>query len=169
MAENIEIKARVNDWEGMREKAESICDGPGEVLEQEDTFFDVKQGRLKLRVFSDGKGELIYYERPDIAGPKRSLYQIVPVKDPVKIKEMFGNMLGIRGVVRKTRTAFLKDNVRIHLDDVEGLGKFVEIEVVLGDGNMANEGERILREYLNRLEIHGDSLIETAYIDLIST
>ena len=169
MAENIEIKARVRDWEGLRKKVETICDGSGEVLEQEDTFFEVQQGRLKLRVFGDGKGELIYYEREDIAGPKRSVYQIIPVKDASKIKALFGKELGIHGVVRKTRTVFLKNNVRIHLDDVDGLGKFVEIEVVMGDGNMANEGERIVRKYLNRLEIHDDSLIKTAYIDLIST
>jgi len=166
MPENIEIKARVRDWESLKRKAEEICGSPAEVLKQEDNFFETKQGRLKLRVFSDDKGELIYYQREDIPGPKRSDYQIVPIKNPVKVKALFSKTLGIRGTVIKSRTVYKKENVRIHLDEVEGLGRFVEIEVVLLSCHDRLHGEKSAKQFMKKLGIKETDLRETSYIDM---
>jgi predicted adenylyl cyclase CyaB len=167
MPENIEIKARVRDWESLKKKAEEICGTPAEVLQQEDTFFEVKQNRLKLRVFSDHQAELIYYRKEDIPGPKRSDYQIVPIKHPAKVKAMLSQALGIRGTVIKSRTVFKKENVRIHLDEVEGLGRFVEIEVVLGSNHDRLHGEKSATQFMEKLGITETDLLEKSYIDML--
>ena len=167
MPENIEIKARVRDWESLKKKAEEICGSPAEVLKQEDTFFEVKQCRLKLRVFSGDKGELIYYRKEDIPGPKRSDYQIVPLKHPAKVKVMLSQALGIRGTVIKSRTVYKKENVRIHLDEVEGLGRFVEIEVVLLSSHDRLQGEKSAKQFMKKLGIKEIDLLEKSYIDML--
>jgi len=167
MPENIEIKARVRDWESLKKKAEEICGSPAEVLKQEDTFFETKPRRLKLRVFSDDKGELIYYRKEDIPGPKRSDYQIVPIKSPAKVKAMLSKALGIRGTVIKSRTVYKKENVRIHLDEVEGLGRFVEIEVVLLSCHDRLQGEKSAKQFVEKLGIKETDLLEKSYIDML--
>jgi adenylate cyclase class IV len=81
MPRNVEIKARVRDLEAVRQRAEALSDAPAVVLEQEDTFFSAPEGRLKMRVFPDGKGELIAYRRPDVTGPKTSISEdLIPQK-----------------------------------------------------------------------------------------
>jgi len=78
MARNIEIKARVESIELMRSKVVALADqGPSEIV-QDDIFFDCPNGRLKLRIFSESDGQLIFYQRPDVAGPKESFYLISP-------------------------------------------------------------------------------------------
>jgi adenylate cyclase class IV len=72
MPRNVEIKARVRDPDSVRARAQEPANAPAVVLEQEDAFFWGPEGRLKLRVFPDGKGELIAYRRPDVTGPKTS-------------------------------------------------------------------------------------------------
>lgn len=87
MAANIEIKARVNDFEALKARAASISDKPLEIIPQEDTFFNTEKGRLKLRVLAPDLGVLIYYERPDQDGPKRSDYHLAETHDPESLKE----------------------------------------------------------------------------------
>jgi adenylate cyclase len=131
MALNIEIKARVRDFEGACAAAEELSDTPCEIIEQEDTFFPVPQGRLKLRTLAPDSGQLIYYERPDTSGPKASHYIIAATPEPHDLETLLAAALGVRGVVRKTRRLYLVGPTRIHLDRVEGLGAFLELEVVL--------------------------------------
>ena len=167
MAANVEIKARVSDFDALRRRAEEISDGPVDRIEQEDIFFNTTQGRFKLRVFSEERGELIYYERADQAGPKHSQYFISRTNEPRKLTIVLESALGIRGIVRKRRWLYWVGNTRLHLDIVEGLGAFVELEVVLSTGQRIEEGEAIATSLMERLGISKGDLIEGAYIDLL--
>lgn len=167
MATNIEIKARVRDMSALRAIAERLSDVPCTVLLQEDTFFHVPRGRLKLRVLRPDRGQLIYYERADAAGPKLSEYFVVPTADPAALKEVLARCLGIRGVVRKRRSLYWMGNTRVHLDEVEGLGSFLELEVLLGSGQSHDEGQAVARELMAKLGIEQSDLIEGAYMDLL--
>jgi predicted adenylyl cyclase CyaB len=167
MPTNIEIKARVNDFSELRQRAEEISDTPIQVIPQEDTFFHCPKGRLKLRLLKPDYAQLVFYERPDQDGPKRSNYHIYETHDPAGLKITLGLALGVRGVVRKTRFLYLAGQTRIHLDDVEGLGHFMELEVVLRDGQSVAEGQSIAEDLMARLGIRKEDLLEGAYMDLL--
>jgi len=167
MPRNVELKARAGDPKRVRLLVERMCDGPPRIIAQEDTFFNVPQGRLKLRVFADGRGELIFYERDDSSGPKQSDYVVFPTDDPSGLKAVLEAALGVRAVVRKKRTLYMAGQTRIHLDQVDGLGCFLELEVVLAPGQSAEDGRRIAEALLERLKIGGDALVDCAYVDLL--
>jgi predicted adenylyl cyclase CyaB len=167
MPTNIEIKARVSDMVGLQARAEAISDTPVRVIPQEDTFFHTPKGRLKLRQLQPDQAQLVYYERPDQDGPKRSNYHIFETNDPQGLKTALRMALGVRGVVRKTRYLYLAGQTRIHLDDVEGLGQFMELEVVLREGQSDAEGQAVAEDLMARLGIHKEDLLEGAYMDLL--
>ena len=167
MATNIEIKARVDDFEDLKARAQSLSDQPLKILPQEDTFFNTPKGRLKLRIQTPHQGQLIYYERPDQDGPKRSDYYLAETNNPENLKQTLSLALGVRGVVRKTRYLYMAGQTRIHLDDVEGLGYFMELEVVMRTGQNDAEGQAIAEDLMRRLGVREEALLEGAYMDLI--
>lgn len=167
MPANIEIKAHARNFDEIRRRAEALSDQPMQVLPQEDTFFHTAQGRLKLRILSANHGQLIYYTRPDREGPKRSDYHISLTSDPANLKRVLELAYGIRGVVRKTRYLYLVGQTRVHLDDVEGLGQFMELEVVLREGQSDADGQAIAEELMARLGVERGDLVEGAYMDLL--
>jgi adenylate cyclase class IV len=167
MPRNIEIKARVPELDVLRAAVVALVSHPGETLEQEDTFFAVPNGRLKVRRFSDGTGELISYHRADQRGPKESVYTRCPYQNARALSETLGEVLPVRGVVTKRREVFLVGRTRIHLDQVHLLGCFVEFEVVLSERESAEDGERVARELLHTLHISTTRLVAEAYIDLL--
>ena len=164
---NIEIKARVRDFPELKRRAEAISNSPLEVIPQEDTFFVTSKGQLKLRVLAPDRAQLVYYERPDQDGPKRSDYFIFNTNDPKNLKTTLSLALGIRGVVKKTRYLYMVGPTRVHLDDVEGLGQFMELEVVLRDGQSDAEGQAIANDLMKKFGIGPTDLIEGAYMDLL--
>lgn len=167
MPSNIEIKARARDFEEIRRRAESLSDTPVEVIPQEDIFFNTEKGRLKLRVLAPNLGQLIHYTRLDQEGPKRSEYHIYETADPENLSRVLELAYGIRGVVKKTRYLYLVDQTRVHLDDVEGLGQFMELEVVMGEGQSNAEGQAIAEDLMSRLGVERGDLLEGAYMDLL--
>lgn len=167
MPANIEIKARARDFADIKARAEELSDLPVEVIPQEDIFFNVPHGRLKLRVLAPDRGQLIYYTRPDQEGPKRSDYHIAYTTDPENLKRVLELAYGIRGVVKKTRYLYLIGQTRVHLDDVEGLGQFMELEVVLGEGQGNAEGQAIAEGLMASLGVERGDLLEGAYMDLL--
>jgi predicted adenylyl cyclase CyaB len=169
LARNIEIKARIqsDEFGTIRERALGLAPGPPEVLYQTDTFFNIPKGRLKLRESGDGTAELIFYERPDQVDPKPSSYTRSPSLSPKSLYEALNGALGIRGVVKKRREVFLVGHTRIHLDEVEALGTFLELEVVLREDQSDPDGEVIAQQLLRELGVRVDCLIATAYIDLL--
>ena len=168
MPRNVEIKARIESVDLLIPKVAAIADeGPTEIS-QNDTFFTCPNGRLKLRAFSEREGELIFYQRPDAPGPKESSYLIAPTSSPRELREVLSRAYGIVGRVRKQRTLFVAGRTRIHLDRVEELGEFLELEVVLADGEATNEGVKTAHELLGKLEISSEHLVQGAYVDLIA-
>ena len=137
MRSNLEIKARGGDWD----KARALATERVGFDEQTDTYFRTAVGRLKLRESSRSGGQLIPYFRPDDDGPRRSDYQVLPVEDAPALRAMLAEMLGVHAVVRKRREILLHENVRIHLDEVEGLGRFLELEAVF-DGSPEQEARQ---------------------------
>lgn len=166
MARNIEIKARVASIETLLPIAIALADHGPEPIAQDDTFFACASGRLKLRTFADGHGELIAYERPDAAGPMTSDYIITPVDDPDALRDTLTRALGVTGRVVKQRTLLLVGRTRVHLDRVEGLGEFLELEVVLRDGEDAAHGVAEAQGLLERLQVDASQLVCGAYVDL---
>src|SRR5205807_9335533 len=121
-------------------RVEALADhGPVEIA-QDDMFFACRRGRLKLRVFSSSAGELIFYQRPDQAGPKESSFVVTPTASPDSLREALSRAYGEAGRVRKHRTLYLVGRTRIHLDRVDDLGEFLELEVVLSEDEPADAG-----------------------------
>lgn len=167
MARNIEIKARAGNFKEQLRIAADLSSQVPELINQVDTFFNVPRGRLKLREFGDGNGELIYYDRPDSPGPKQSTYVLSGTAEPDSLKRALDSATGIRAVVKKKRTLFLSGQTRVHFDEVEGLGCFIELEVVLMPGQEISEGEAVARELMLKLGIQQSDLVAGAYVDLL--
>ena len=164
---NIEIKAKQNSPAAQNALARALADGAPETLNQVDTFFNALSGRLKLREFGDGNGELIAYLRPDTTEPTCSKYSIYRTSTPEDLKETLEQSLGVMGVVTKTRQLLMFEQTRIHLDEVEGLGHFVELEVVLRPDQPEDEGTVIARDLMQKLQIREEDLTASAYIDML--
>lgn len=169
MARNVEIKARLDSGglDALRPRARALADGAEQRIEQDDTFFHCVRGRLKLRDFGDGRGELIAYQRADTEGPKLSDYVRAPTSDSAALREALARAHGVIGRVRKTRWLLMSGQTRIHLDRVDGLGDFMELEVVLRDGQSVAEGEAIAQALLARLGVCDDQRLAGAYLDLL--
>ncbi len=167
MPANVEIKARVHDPEGFHTRAREAADHPEQIIRQKDTFFRATHGRLKLREFGDGTGELIRYSRPDATGPKVSDYAIYRTGDPGALAGTLAGSLGLLGVVEKTRTLLLAGRTRIHLDQVKDLGWFMELEVVLAEGEDPAVGEAEAHDLMARLGVAPEDLVQGAYLDLL--
>jgi len=167
MPRNIEIKARIPRIDALLPKAAALADrGPVEIA-QDDTFFRCESGRLKLRTLSPSAGELIFYRRADRQGPKESFYHLTPTSEPDRLRETLSLACGQIGRVQKTRTLLLVGRTRIHLDRVEGLGDFLELEVVLEDGEPLEAGMQEAHDIMARLGVASSQLIEGAYLDLL--
>lgn len=165
MPSNVEIKANAGDWDRQVAIARVLADKTEELI-QEDTFFNCPEGRLKLREIKGGESYLIFYLRSDLKGPKNSVYYPSAVKDPASMKALLGAAFGLGGIVKKNRTLFLSGATRIHFDEVEGLGRFIELEVCLRDGKSPAEGAAIAKTFMARLAIGEKDLLDRAYADM---
>jgi predicted adenylyl cyclase CyaB len=165
--ENIEIKSRYSSLSRARAIAVDLGARQAGVISQTDTYFHAPNGRLKLRQEDPGVDQLIFYVRPDKATAKLSRYQTVPLVDSAATLELLAAALGIRGRVRKRRELWRLDNVRIHLDEVEELGTFVEFEVMVSE----RDGEALCRGRADVLiaafAIDDAALISGSYVDLL--
>eukprot|EP00057_Strongylocentrotus_purpuratus_P023642 XP_011678116.1 PREDICTED: uncharacterized protein LOC586260 [Strongylocentrotus purpuratus] len=170
---NVEIKARLQDPDRLRALAKKLADEQEmDVMKQVDTFFNCKEGRLKLREIVNRPSrpsKLIAYIRLDQDGPKQSKYSITEVDDPESLKQTLGMACGVRGVVKKTRTLMMIGQTRLHIDEVEGLGNFMELEVVLEEHQTQEEGQDIAQDLMKQLSIDQSDLISGAYMDLLES
>jgi predicted adenylyl cyclase CyaB len=165
---NVELKGRLSNLaEAERIARETGGRGPVRLL-QTDTYFGSHHGRLKLRQIrgDESRAELIFYERGDVAGVRGSDYLISPVRDPESLKQALAAALGVRRVVEKTRTLYLLGNVRIHLDDVVGLGTFLELEAVLDGSVEEGEGEAVVGRLAAQFGIRETDTLAGSYVDL---
>ena len=167
LARNVEIKARLASYQTQFDLAKTLCGSGGEPIHQVDFFFNCDRGRLKLRLFDDDHGELIFYRRGDQTGPKLSDYVLARTDQPTSLREALGRAYGEYATIEKERTLFLCGRTRIHLDRVRDLGDFLELEVVLEDGEDVSAGEREAAELMEKLAVGKETLIECAYVDLM--
>ncbi len=162
---NLELKASIPSPEKARAAA-TRCGAHYEgILLQEDTYFSVPHGRLKLREIAGQGAELIFYERPEVTSERWSTYSRQVIAEPALMKAQLSSALGVRVVVRKKRTLYLLGATRIHIDDVEGLGTFLEFEVPVTDEQDASEQMQQLREQFGVTE---GAIFKASYSDLIS-
>jgi predicted adenylyl cyclase CyaB len=164
---NIEIKAKSHGLDRIRDILKSKNADFKGIDHQVDTYFKVNSGRLKLRE-GNIENHLIYYEREDKGGPKKSLVVLYKYNPDQNLKEILTRSLGVLAVVNKHREIYFIDNVKFHLDKVKGLGNFVEIEAIDEDGSIGSEKlHEQCKHYLKLLNISKEDLLENSYSDLI--
>ena len=165
---NIELKARCPDLPAAANAARGIGARDHGLLIQTDTYFRVPNGRLKLRETAGKPAELIWYVRPNETSFRRSDYYVLPIPEPLATKAALSASLGVRGVVAKRRELLLWHNVRIHLDQVDRLGSFIEFEAVVG-GDDADEAtsHRRLTELAQAIDVRDEDRIAVSYSDLL--
>ena len=164
---NIEIKAHCSNKENIRKILKGKNADFKGIDRQTDTYFIVKKGRLKLR---EGNIEncLIHYDREDISGPKKSDVSLFPIQKKSSLKQMLLNSFEMLVKVEKTREIYFIDNLKFHLDTVENLGNFIEIEAIDKNGEIgAKTLLKQCQEYLNLFKIKEQDLIENSYSDMI--
>jgi predicted adenylyl cyclase CyaB len=165
---NVEVKIRRTDGDDLpRVLRDSLGARDAGILEQQDVFFRVPRGRLKLRLQPQRTSQLIFYERTDEASLRTSDYRIVPCDEPEALRSLLAQALGEIGTVRKRRHLFLLDNVRFHLDEVDGLGSFLEIEAVLDPSHGERACFDAAKLLLQRLGLDRCLMESRAYIDLL--
>lgn len=167
MAKNVEIKARAYHFNAQQQLAAALSDSAVETLLQQDIFFNTADGHLKLRIFDEHNGQLIYYQRGHDAGPNISDYDISETSSPHSLKAVLQRAYGIQAQVNKQRDLYLSGRTRIHFDRVEGLGHFIELEVVLNKGESLQDGEQEAQQLMHALNIEQEDLIDVAYVDLL--
>ncbi len=163
---NVEIKSHCYDTTFIRNYLVSMNADFKGIDEQTDTYFYVPNGRLKLRE-GNIENNLIYYTRADQAGPKNSHFKLIKVEDAEGLKEALADAIGVKVIVTKKREIFYIKNVKFHLDEVQGLGSFVEIEAgnILADLSQ-EELKRQCDFYMNAFGIKEEDLIDVSYSDM---
>ncbi len=165
---NLEAKFRLEDLDAACATALALGYAPSANFIQHDTFFAVAHGKLKLRE-QPPDAWLIHYARSRESALMLSRYEIVPIAAPGRTRAMLERALGIIAEVHKSRTLLMRDNVRLHLDRVEGLGDFGEIEAVLDDSAESAEQDAAhaaVEELLDALRIEATELIDVSYFEL---
>jgi homotetrameric cytidine deaminase len=165
MAENVELKARLRDPTATIAAALALGASDEGVLVQRDTYYRAATGRLKLRETGGAGGELIAYDRVD--GADATLSRYVRSTADATLGEALTQALGIRIVVAKRRRLLIQENVRIHIDEVDGLGSFLEFEAVLGPDDSRPDAEAKVARLQRELHIPEADLIAVGYADLL--
>jgi predicted adenylyl cyclase CyaB len=164
---NLEMKARCPDLDIAARRAQAFGARFAGGERQADTYFHVPHGRLKLREIEEQLAVLIWYDRADQPSSKSSQYYLVPIPDPGPLKAALTAALGVRGVVEKRREIWLYQNVRIHLDQVAGLGCFLEFEAVLTDETDTPTAQAILDRLGASLGVQAADCLAGSYADLL--
>jgi predicted adenylyl cyclase CyaB len=166
--QNIEIKAPARDVAALVARIETLGAVRQWSRRQRDVFFRVPEGYLKLRIEEGRPGELIAYVRAPGNEPRPSDYDIAPVEDAGKTERVLARSLGVRGTVEKTRTLYLWRHTRIHLDQVEGLGDFMELETVV-DGISAEAARAEAGAVIDALALDPATFLDRPYLELLET
>ncbi len=162
---NIECKARDPDPERSLEVCRNLgAEDHGEIL-QRDTYFEVTNGGLKLREERPGEPHLIQFERANEPQQRESRYRIIAVDDGPMLSAALAAAIGVRVIVAKRRRLFLWRDVRIHLDEVEGLGRFIELEAVAPPDSDLTREHRLIAELREVLEITDERLVAVGYAE----
>lgn len=164
---NVELKARLAGLDAARQIARQLPARDAGLLDQIDTYFCARRGRLKLRVINQESAELIWYFRPDCEDAATSRYTLVPVPKWDLMRDTLAGALGVDCQVKKRRELFLWENVRIHLDQVDGLGSFLEFEAVMSVGGEERQEQEKVQFLRQQFHISDADLVAVSYSDLI--
>lgn len=164
---NIEIKAKVTNLEYARGVAYRLKTDYLGFLHQIDTYYNTKDGRLKFREINDKEFQLIPYKKDYSSGPMRSLYSVLPTDEPKVVKELLDQLLGTLFVIDKRREVFLVGNVRVHLDEVKGLGQFLEFEAVYSEDTAEAKAVEVqkVQELMQEFGVDRADLMDRSYVD----
>ncbi|XP_062141731.1 uncharacterized protein LOC133849575 [Drosophila sulfurigaster albostrigata] len=171
---NVEIKARVpggpEEFERRLDVAKKLSGAAGELIMQRDVFFNSPQGgRLKLRYLqAPARSQLVYYDRPDVAGPKLSKFNKIEVDEPAVLEKILSQSNGTLGVLVKRRMLFLHEQTRIHMDDVHDLGHYMEFEVCLEPEQTLEQGQAIAEVLCKTFGILESDLMTGSYFDALN-
>lgn len=165
----IEIKAKCNNPQFIEEKLKELNADFKGVDHQIDTYFNVPNGRLKLRQ-GNIENHLIFYHRANQAGPKQSDVMLYPSPNSEMLGEILSAAIGSKVIVDKKRQIYFIGNVKFHIDEVKGLGNFMEIEAIDRDGSISVEKlNEQCTYYMDLLRVKTEDLIENSYSDLLDT
>ncbi|MGA3286401.1 MAG: class IV adenylate cyclase [Bacteroidota bacterium] len=165
MPQNLELKARISSMSEAVRAARSLHMCSKGILHQRDVYYNVPHGRLKLRIINTCAAELIYYNRPDKKGHRYSDYCVLPVSNPKLTNALCTAAFSQKVVVEKKRRLYLYKNARIHLDDVRGLGAFIEFEVLVKYGK--RQAQTLLKFLSAQFEIKRSATVAVSYSDLL--
>lgn len=165
---NIELKIRMDNFKKVifllhKIKAFDI----GEII-QCDTYYNHSDGRLKIREINNRDAEVIFYQRPDIEKSKISKYEITPIifSQLDNFKNDLKSKYGEEVVVFKKRQLWIYKNTRIHLDSVDYLGNFLELETIVGDRKI-QKAMREHKDIIDLLKLSEYEKINTSYSNLL--
>jgi|WetSurMetagenome_2_1015567.scaffolds.fasta_scaffold114318_2 adenylate cyclase class IV len=165
MPQNLELKARISSISDAIHTARSLRMRFKGILRQRDIYYCVPHGRLKLRVINTHKAEMIYYDRSNKKGRRYSNYYILPIYNPKLANELYTAALSQKVVVDKRRLLFLYKNARIHIDNVHGLGAFIEFEVLVKYGK--SQAQLLMKLLSEHFKIKRLATIAASYSDLL--
>ncbi len=165
MPTNLELKARCEHNKKLSAGIQRLNARDGGILMQTDTYFHFRPGRLKLREIKGSRAELILYRRPNKAQNRFSNFRRIPVRDPRSLKRILAASIGVRTVVRKKRRLYLFRNARIHIDNVEKLGTFIEFEVMVTKGR--RQAKNLLSFLGTIFDVKPRSVLVSSYSDMM--
>jgi adenylate cyclase class 2 len=165
----VELKAKADSLEPLREKLESLKAEYIGTFRQVDTYYEVPQGRLKLRETEGAnKAQLIYYERPDVQGPKQTQVCIIELRKPQFMKLFLSKVLRIKTVVDKQRAIYRFEGTQVHLDMVQNLGTYVEFErPAENTPEAAQKAHETLERLMRTFGVEPEALRKGSYSDLL--
>ncbi len=165
MRTNLELKAKYRSAAAARSVSLRLGAKRKGILRQVDTYFRVRNGRLKLRQINGNQYELIYYHRKDRKGTRYSDFFVVPLNSVRPMMDVCKEIFGVLVVVRKRRDLFVYENARIHIDSVKGLGSFIEFEVIVNRGR--RQAEKLMSFLITEFVIGMKDMIAGSYSDML--
>jgi predicted adenylyl cyclase CyaB len=167
MRQNYEIKTRIKSTDRTRKLAESYFLGKKFLHyteHQEDIYYRVRKGRLKLRIVNSSCGTLIFYNRSSRTGKRISDYLLSPAPEPAELRMILGMHFTELACVKKKREIFRTDKIRIHIDSVSGLGKYLEFEVIF---NSFKKAVVVMKGLIEHFGLDEKNFIKSSYSDLL--
>ena len=165
MSVNLELKARIASPGRAHVRAAALGAAPrGTLVQKRHVFPRPPNGRLKLREIEGHAAELIYYDRDENDPERWSTFTRETVGNPEGVKIVLTEAFGVLAVVRKRRDLYIFRDARIHIDDVEGLGTFVEFEVT---GGKTAASVATMKDLRDAFSIADEDIVKASYSDMI--
>ncbi len=164
---NLELKVRYCDRKRVFNALKKLNAEYKGILHQRDVYFDITPGRLKLRSINNTIHQLIYYKRNNRATAKYSNYYISEISHPKNVEEILSDIYSVRTIVSKSRRLYFWQNVRIHIDNVYSLGKFMEFEIICNTILQENESLNKMKYLKEIFKIKNSDVLSSSYSDMI--